>query len=189
LNLGDILFKARGFTPVPFFLTALIFTDFRQDLAVFGAILIIFGELMRFWGVSYAGGATRTRSVGAPQLVTNGPFAFLRNPLYFGNMFMYMGVSIFSNALLPYLLYATFFFFTFQYYFIIRLEEEKLKELFGEQYLKYMSSVPRMFPRISPYPERSSVRPDIAGALKSERSTFINIVVLILLFFVRWYLV
>jgi hypothetical protein len=46
-----------------------------------------------------------------------------------------------------------------------------------------------MFPRISPYPERSSVRPGIAGALKSERSTFINIVVLILLFFVRWYLV
>ncbi len=185
MNIGELFFKMRGYTPIPFLLAALVFAQPRKDLITFGLILIVFGELMRIWGVAYAGGATRTRDVGAPQLVTNGPFAFLRNPLYFGNMFIYVGVSIMTGAWLPYLMYLVIFFFSIQYAFIVRLEEGKLSDLFGDEYMKYKEEVPRFFPRISPYPYRTKIKPNFAGALKSEKTTFIAMGTFIVLFFLR----
>ena len=50
-----------------------------------GFAVAILGESLRFWGVAYAGSLTRvTGSVGAPEVVVAGPFAYLRNPLYLG---------------------------------------------------------------------------------------------------------
>ncbi len=185
----EFLFKYRGFTPIPFFLIAIIYAQPKEDLFIFGLILVGFGELIRIWGVSYAGAATRTREVGAaPLLVTNGPFAFMRNPLYFGNMFIYSGFIIATGALLPYLLYIVILFFSIQYGLIISLEEKNLAELFGEEYERYKQAVPRFYLRISPYPERTKIKPDLKKALRSERTTFLSMGILLILFALRWYL-
>jgi len=183
--MGEILFKIRGYTPIPFFVLAVIYQKPELGLINLGLLLILWGELLRLWGVSYAGPATRTRKVGAPELVSNGPYAHLRNPLYLGNIFMYSGVVIAFGGCLPYLLYLVIFFFSLQYILIIKVEEKKLKELFGEKFDHYREVVPRFLPRLSPYPQRSKVRPDFAGALRSERSTFIVIVALALIFVIR----
>ena len=74
-------------------------------------------------------GTIGTRRVGAPQLVTNGPYAYVRNPLYIGNMMLYSGAGIISNFWLPWLLVFIWIFFGIQYHFIVKLEEEKLQEL------------------------------------------------------------
>ena len=90
------------------------------------------------WAVSYAGGVTRTRNVGAPQLCTSGPYAFVRNPLYVGNMMMYLGIVFIAGAANVYLMAATTVgFFLIQYSLIISLEEETLKGLFGNSYEEY----------------------------------------------------
>ena len=188
MRLGELFFKIRGYTPVPFLAVALIFAEPRKDLVIFGALLIAFGEFLRFSGVSYAGGATRTRNVGAPELVTNGPFAYIRNPLYLGNIFMYTGASILTGALLPYLMYIVIFFFGIQYKLIVKYEEATLLELFGEKYARYRSKVPGFFPRISAYPERTKIKANIPGAIKSEKSTFIGIIGFSILFMLRMYL-
>ncbi|MEK9136428.1 MAG: methyltransferase, partial [Bacteroidota bacterium] len=53
---------------------------------VLGFLLMVGGEAIRFWGVSIAGSETRTTGkVGGTYLITNGPFAYMRNPLYVGN--------------------------------------------------------------------------------------------------------
>jgi protein-S-isoprenylcysteine O-methyltransferase Ste14 len=70
-----------------------------------GFVLVCCGESLRFWGVSIAGSETRTTGkVGGTYLITNGPFAYVRNPLYVGNMLMYIGIGVMSMALFPWLL-------------------------------------------------------------------------------------
>ena len=79
MTLGEKLFKIRGYTPVPFLLMALVLIKPEPFLIVVGFFMIVLGEFLRIWGVSYAGAATRTREAGAQELVTNGPFAYVRN--------------------------------------------------------------------------------------------------------------
>ena len=98
MKLGELLFKSRGYTPIPFLLVALIFAVPVNQLIIIGLFMIFFGEFMRLWGVSYAGAATRTREAGAPELVSNGPFAYVRNPLYIGNILIYVGAIVLSGV-------------------------------------------------------------------------------------------
>jgi protein-S-isoprenylcysteine O-methyltransferase Ste14 len=183
--MGEFLFKIRGYTPLPFFLIAVIFQQPQRGLINLGLVLVVWGELLRLWGISYTGAATRTRKVGAPELVTNGPYAHLCNPLYLGNIFMYSGVVIAFGGWLPYLLYLVIFLFSWQYILIVKAEEKKLSELFGEKFKLYRESVPRFLPRLSPYPQRTQIKPNLITALKSEKSTFMVIAGLILVFVIR----
>jgi protein-S-isoprenylcysteine O-methyltransferase Ste14 len=186
--MGELLFKIRGYTPLPFFLIAVIDQQPQRGLINLGLLLIVWGEFMRLWGISFAGAATRTRNVGAGELVTNGPYAHLRNPLYLGNIFMYSGVVLAFGGWLPYLLYLVIFYFSLQYILIVKVEEKKLSELFDEKFERYKESVPRFLPRLSPYPQRSKIKPNLYAAFKSEKSTFMVIGALILVFLVRAYL-
>ena len=112
-------------------------------------------------GVRYAGGATRTRRVGAPALCTDGPYAYVRNPLYLGNIVIYAGIVLFAGGEKVYpLLGLTMVFFVFQYGLIISLEEETLRGKFGEPYSHYVKSVPRLFPRPSPWRGRQLSGPN-----------------------------
>ena len=184
----EFFFKYRGYTPIPFFILAIVYANPQKDLFIFGILLVIFGELIRIWGVAYAGCATRTREVKeAPLLVTNGPYAFMRNPLYFGNMFIYSGFIIATGALLPSLLYITILFFSIQYSLIVSLEEKGLEELFGEQYLQYKRAVPRFYLRLSPYPGRTQIKADYFKALKSEKTTFLSMAILLAILAARWF--
>jgi len=185
LDIRQIFFKYRSYTPVPFLLFALYFATPIPKSFLWGILLMIMGELIRIWGVSYAGGATRTRNVGANRLVTNGPFGFVRNPLYIGNMLMYSGAAIVANFWLPWLLLVVWLFFGMQYYFIIKLEEEKLQEIFGNEYLEYCREVPRIIPRLHPLRSSHPVQPNIKGALRSEKSTFLSFTLILLLFGIK----
>lgn len=185
MKTGEFLFKTRGYTPIPFLLIALFFANPSKELVITGLIIIVFGEFMRLWGVSYAGAATRTRQAGAPELVSNGPFAYVRNPLYIGNIFIYLGAVVMSNIWLPYLAIVVFLVFYIQYTFIISHEEEILEELFRDSYIEYKKNVPRFFPKFSAYKNKSDIEPQIIKAFKSERSTFIAMGTFLILFIIR----
>ena len=133
------------------------------------------GEFVRYSGVAYAGGATRTRNVGASKLVTNGPFAYVRNPLYIGNIIMYSGATVITNIWQPWLTFAV----------ILFLEEEKLHELFGAEYQEFCANVPRIIPRISPAKSENPVNPNWTSALKSEKSTLLAFGVILILLAVK----
>ena len=185
MDIRQFFFKFRSYTPVPFLLIALYFANPVPASFLWGILLMLIGELIRIWGVSYAGGATRTRNVGANKLVTNGPFGRVRNPLYIGNMFMYSGAAIVANFWLPYLLLIVWLFFGMQYYFIIKLEEEKLQEIFGNEYRQYCREVPRIIPRLKPRYSPHPVQPNVKGALRSEKSTFLSFTLILILFGIK----
>jgi protein-S-isoprenylcysteine O-methyltransferase Ste14 len=179
--MGEFFYKYRGYTPVPFLIAGVILANPRADLMIFGAILMAFGELLRIVSVGYLGVSSRAREIVAEKLVTNGPYAFIRNPMYTGNMFLYMGASIFAGGWLPYLLYLVILFFSIQYSLSVNYEELNLEDLHGEVYQDYKESVPRFYPRLSSYPQKTNYKMDLTTALISERTTFFSIIGFILL--------
>ncbi len=188
----NLLFKMRGYTPLPFLIWGLWLQDFTWSGFVSGLILVAAGELIRLWAVGHAGSLTRTRNVGADRLVTSGPYAFVRNPLYTGNLLIYTGMVLAMSPSWPWLLLVVLAWFLWQYTMIVQLEEEKLSSLFGEQYAEYCRAVPRILPRWSPWRGTASVERqhlDWRRALRSERRTqeAILIVVLLILIVRNWY--
>lgn len=172
MNFRDMLFRGRSYTPVPFVLVALVYAEYDLRWVIIGGMHALIGEWLRIKSHRFIGGATRTREVGAPALVTSGPYGRVRNPLYLGNLLIYVGFSIASGAIMPYLPIAVGLFFMFQYGMIISLEEQTLIKLFGNEYQEYCRRVPRLMP--NPFRRQSdNVKPNksIADAIRLERRT------------------
>jgi protein-S-isoprenylcysteine O-methyltransferase Ste14 len=152
LDIRARVFAYRSYTPIPFLVAMVWFARPTLVSLLLGFAVVALGEMIRFWGVSIAGAETRTTgTVGGTHLITTGPFAYVRNPLYLGNMTMYIGVGIMSLALFPWLLAGALLWFYVQYYLIVTKEEEYLRERFGTEYRRYCSEVRRFVPRLTPY--------------------------------------
>jgi len=190
MNLPTFFFKYRSYTPIPLILVLLYQAHPVLSWLLVGLGLLILGEGIRFWAVLHAGGATRTRQVGAPELISSGPYGYVRNPLYAGNMLIYGGVVLIAGG--PWMwemLLVALVFFAFQYSLIISLEEKKLRELFGEGYDEYRAHVPRIIPRLTPWrgTGRTDVQPlSFGAAFKPEKSTLVNLGIMLLLIAGKW---
>ena len=84
MDIRNIFFKFRSYTPIPIALAIIYNSQPIIPFNILGILLIVIGEIIRINAVRYAGGATRTRNVGAPSLCTSGPYSHTRNPLYWG---------------------------------------------------------------------------------------------------------
>jgi protein-S-isoprenylcysteine O-methyltransferase Ste14 len=165
------LFNYRSYTPIPFLILMAIFAKPTVASLEVGFAIALFGEYLRFWGVSWAGAETRTTGgVGGTYLIISGPFAYVRNPLYVGNILLYVGIGIMSWALFPYLQIAALIFFSIQYHFIVLDEEGYLINEFDD-YSEYCKQVPRFFPRLTPYKNSMVQQPpfSLKAGLRSEQ--------------------
>lgn len=190
-NFATKVFKYRSYTPIPFLIVMVMFQKATPESIIGGFIVALCGELIRLWGVSIAGSETRTTGrVGGTYLIVTGPFAYVKNPLYLGNIMLYMGIGIMSWALFPYLQIAALLFFYLQYHVIIGEEEEFLREKFGEEYENYYKAVPRLIPRLTPYKTEGVEQPPfkLHMGLRSERRTLqafsaVTLIIIVLYFF------
>ena len=200
MDIRQFFFKYRSYTPIPILLLIIYHSGptppyilnkyihiygppFYIDNKMIGLALIALGEFIRLSAVRYAGGATRTRNVGAPFLCTSGPYSLTRNPLYCGNVIIYIGTVFFAGGVWMWdtLPFVTIF-FIFQYYHIISLEEETLKIKFMNQYELYFENVPQLFPRFSPWKGGNQTKPkNLISTLKTEKRTLQNIFVIVLI--------
>ena len=190
-SIASKIFKYRSYTPIPFVVLMLIFENASVGSLIIGFFIALSGELIRFWGVSWAGSETRTTgSVGGSNLIISGPFAYVRNPLYVGNILMYLGLGVMSFALFPYLQIVAIAFFILQYHLIVGEEETFLKTKFGEQYKRFLENVPKFFPRLTPYKDEKNIQPKVsyANGFKSEIRTLQAFSIVIVLIIVKWYL-
>jgi protein-S-isoprenylcysteine O-methyltransferase Ste14 len=73
------------------------------------------------------------------ELVTNGPFAYSRNPLYIGLLLITFGFGITVQSFLALLFIPLYFYFLT----IIRKEETLLEQHFGKEYKEYRKKVSR----------------------------------------------
>ncbi len=190
IKLGNLFFKYRSYTPLPFVLLMIMFINPTAKSIVSGFLVALIGELIRLWAVSYAGSETRTTSgAGGTYLVTQGPYGIVRNPLYIGNVIIYVGMGIMANSLFPYLQIFAVIYFLFQYYCIILTEESFLRSKFAATYNKYFKSVGRLFPSFKELPSdiRSTLPFNINAGLKSENRTLqsfsITIIIILIFYF------
>jgi protein-S-isoprenylcysteine O-methyltransferase Ste14 len=181
LKLGELFFKLRDYTPIPFIIYMLIYggDTMSFNTMVIGTCCIFLGELIRIFGVAYIGGVSRTRTFSTGQkLITGGPFSHVRNPLYIGNLFLSGGLVILANVGLYFNL-VFFAFFFIQYIPIIHWEEINLREIFGKDFDVYTRKVPRWIPTLfSQYQDQELIKGEYKTAIKSERSTLISAIIL-----------
>jgi protein-S-isoprenylcysteine O-methyltransferase Ste14 len=114
------------------------------------AVLVLLGLAIRSLADGFAGRHTRTEQIEAPRLSTGGPYGFVRNPIYFGSMVIGLGmVGLLASwiALIPYIAVFAIFYFA-----VIPAEEQFLSRTFGSQYEEYCRNVPRLCPRLTPWP-------------------------------------
>lgn len=84
------------------------------------------------------------------ELTTSGPYAFTRNPLYLGSLIMAGGFAIAARNLWVFILMVIVF--CVIYLPVIRAEEAFLRQTFPH-FDEYARSVPRLWPRWSPFRE------------------------------------
>ena len=188
-TLGKIFYKYRSYTPLPFVFVMLLFVDSNATSMIIGFIIVMIGESIRIWAVGYFGSVSRATSqfVDA-SLITQGPYSYLRNPLYIGNIIIYLGLGIMSLSFFPYLQLIAIVYFSFQYYCIVISEEEYLSNKYNGLYDIYRKKVKRFFPRKNLLPfEISSTLPfNFYAGLKSEKRSLQALIVtaiLLLIFY------
>lgn len=146
---GEWFFKVRSYTPIPIY-SIMIFCfwwEWENDILlwILGLLFVISGECIRLWALRYIGKFSRTRKSKVRILVTDGPYAFMRNPLYCGNLFILLGTTILSE--LVWLVPIVTILFFLQYHCIVLWEEATLLEHFCGDARSYFEFVPRWFPK------------------------------------------
>jgi protein-S-isoprenylcysteine O-methyltransferase Ste14 len=181
-RIGSVLFRHRGWLPVPFLLVPLLAPGSPDAMNwVLGILLVALGEVIRLAGVAAAGTVTRRRSRTVQRLVTYGIFAWMRNPLYVGNFLIWMGFTVISDVL--WFIPVAIALFAVEYTLIVRYEEGVLESIFGEEYLRYKSHTSRWFPR--PPADDEEGEHEWGEAWRSEISTFLQYLVLTIAFIVK----
>ena len=102
-----------------------------------GLPFVITGELIRMWSAGYL---SKLRT-----LVTAGPFALCRNPLYVGSFLISVGYFTMCNRLDAWIA-GVVLFWLFHGGAVV-YEERLLREGFGDRYNEYCATAPRFFPR------------------------------------------
>lgn len=111
-----------------------------------GALVSVLGLWLRAW----ASGHIRKNT----ELAISGPYAYTRNPLYFGSFLLGLGFTIAAGRWVLALLFAALFLGI--YFPVMRVEASTLAELFGKDYETYRRSVPLFFPRLTPFRQPAS---------------------------------
>lgn len=177
IKTGEWFFKCRDYTPIPLILLLLIFGKATALTATVGLMLVVCGELFRIYSVAFIGTVSRTRSHSTGQkLITSGPFAYVRNPLYVGNFGITAGIALMGGNV--WIFVATVVLFCVQYFFIVRFEEDLLLERFGEDYAEFLRTTPRWIPSKLPKLEQVEWPDEFSHSLKSEKHTLRTIFIL-----------
>jgi protein-S-isoprenylcysteine O-methyltransferase Ste14 len=187
IKFKELFFTYRSYTPIPIILIALVLAETTLLSLFIGLAVALSGEMIRLWAVRFAGSATRTTGrVGADELVTTGPYGYMRNPLYVGNFLLSFGILIIAWPWMPWFMLIYLLLFYFQYSAIISLEEDFLKKKFGAQYVDYLKHVPSFIPRLRAWGKGNRVPTALKKALRTERNSLQSLTIVLILLILRW---
>lgn len=105
-----------------------------------GAIVGVFGLAFR----ALAAGYLHKQSV----LTVTGPYAYTRNPLYFGSAILALGAGIATRSWISAMLLCIYF--GLFYSIVMRREENELRTNHGEAFEEYARAVRLFIPRLTP---------------------------------------
>jgi protein-S-isoprenylcysteine O-methyltransferase Ste14 len=115
------------------------------------------GMVLRIWGAACLGYDTvHHQQMQAGAVMADGPYRYVRNPLYLGSWCMMAAISLLmppSGALFTMTLMTVF------YLRLILAEEAFLAAQLGQPYQDYLRAVPRLFPSLRTIFSRSAPQP------------------------------
>lgn len=142
------------------------FTVAVPIVIVVSALIAAVAAALRVWGTAYLGsGIVNSLDLKAGAVVADGPYRYVRNPLYLGLWFMVAAVGFImpvTGALFAVVLVSVF---------MVRLilaEEAFLAARICEPYALYRRAVPRLFPRVRTNLPKGGGRPHWVRAVLAE---------------------
>lgn len=113
-----------------------------------GGGVVVAGLALHFWSsATLARGECQESAASTP--VTNGPFRYVRNPIYLAGITLLLGAGLLYSPWrgmdlgLPLLLFLYF------HVAVVRVEEPELRRRFGSKYEEYCGRVPRWLPAMT----------------------------------------
>ena len=159
-ELGQHSFRYRGLLlPVAIVILAIpsphLVTD-PAGIGVVGLLVALVGQSIRVGtiGLAYIVRGGKDHRVHAEDLVVDGIYAHVRNPMYLGNAFLLAGLALASNSWVFVLLGVPIA--VLVHVTIVAAEEGFLRRKFGAGYDDYCRRVSRLLPRLAGL--RSTVR-------------------------------
>ncbi len=185
---GAWLFRYRSFLPVPLALI-LLFVRYGEvtSLAVVaaGAALVLSGQALRLWAVRHIGTISRTRTTRYGPLMTAGPYAVVRNPLYVGNWLLWTGFAVWSGLL--WMVPIAWIVFFAQYRAIAGWEAAFIRSKYPGAYDDYARAVRPWMPRWPPLSALTPITPlhPWRDVFFSERGTLLAVALVSVLLTVK----
>ncbi|GAB1410342.1 lipid A Kdo2 1-phosphate O-methyltransferase [Desulfovibrionales bacterium] len=136
-----------------------------------------FGMLIRAYTIGQTPKGTSGRNTSkqiAHSLNTTGAYSVVRNPLYLGNFFMGLGITLFAHLWWLVLLYLLIFWIYYER--IIFAEETFLRNKFGDQYLQWAEHTPVIVPNFRNY-IKSELSFSFKNVLLREYNGFFAVIV------------
>ncbi|MEN6475957.1 MAG: isoprenylcysteine carboxylmethyltransferase family protein [Syntrophaceae bacterium] len=135
-------------------------------------ILVMIATFGRLWSLSYISGNK------SQNLITNGPYSLMRNPLYFFSLIGAIGLGIVSKSM--FIFSVILVAFAVYYPLVVRAEEEHLERIHDDDFRRYKDAVPMFLPSFSNYQEEPSFSVDA----RRLRRSFFSAVWFPLIFFI-----
>jgi protein-S-isoprenylcysteine O-methyltransferase Ste14 len=177
---GDFCFDKRGMQYIPYALVILAeykeFASAKESLPfeVFCFAIVMLGILIRIFTIAYVPEHTSGRNRGtqiAESLNQTGMYSIVRNPLYLGNYFIFLGITamtqsweiVIANTVLMLVIYTL----------IVLREEEFLVGKFGDEYVDFAQRVNCIIPSFKNFVKPS--RPfSLKKVIKNEHDTWLT---------------
>ena len=141
---------SRQWFAVIFVLLVSLLGEPQSTLLYIGTGIAVVGMVIRMWAAGYV--------MKNKELATTGPYAYVRHPLYVGNILLLLAFSMASSLWWSFVLMG--FLLWFYYPPTISYEDNKLKTLFGEEWEKWSENIHALIPTFG----------HNAGSAKSEWS-------------------
>ncbi len=170
-DLPQFAFNLRGMLVAVPTLAALLVTwnMYENGMVAWiaGGILFLLGLLIRIWAQQYL----HFRLEKNLQLTTGGPYTLVRNPIYWGNTLICLGVTVAARMfwMAPIVLLWCCVVFTF----VVAYEERYLIERYGEPYVEFTRLVPRWIPRFTKPSEKLWEPKYLGVSIKTELYNFL----------------
>jgi len=137
-----------------------------RALFAVATLVLTAAAMLRTWGSSYlASHVVYASAVKSESLVADGPYRWVRNPLYFANVLLAIGFGAMMNR--AGFAFALVAILIFNYRLIFR-EESELRANLGAAYERYAQAVPRLWPLPWPRIASAGSKPNWSAAFKAE---------------------
>lgn len=134
---GAFFVRYRVRLGYPLALAVLFFARPTSHSILYGAVVGVLGLAIRAWAAGYL----HKQEI----LTVTGPYAYTRNPLYFGSAILALGAAVATRSWISAAILAAYF--AVFYSIVMKKEENELRPRHREEFDRYAAAVPLFFPR------------------------------------------